>query len=73
MSLRCLIGLHAPGGLVARDNRLAVKCCRCNRISPGIVIDGVPPHVTQPIHPVPEIHTSRLWWLRAVYETNKGA
>ena len=67
MSLRCFFGQHEPGGLVGRGNVLAVKCCRCDRISSGIAIDGPAPRVTQPIHPVPVVHTSRFWWLRAVY------
>lgn len=67
MSLRCLFGHHEPGGFVGRGNVLHVKCCRCDRISTGVVIDGEPPTVTQPVHPVPVVHTSKLWWLRGVY------
>jgi len=67
MSLRCFFGQHEPGGLVVRGSRIAVKCYRCERISPGIEIDGPAPTVTAPIHPVPVVHTSRFWWLRAVY------
>jgi len=68
MSIRCFFGQHDPGGLVARNGRIAVKCYRCDRISTGIAIDGPPPRVTQPKGP-----RTRLWWLRGVFETTKGA
>ncbi len=68
MSLRCWFGQHAPGGIVARGNALHVRCDRCDRISPGVAIDGPRPRVTQP-----KAQRSPIWWLKAVYERNKGA
>ena len=66
MSLRCFFGQHEPGGIVARGQRLAVKCNRCGRISCGIAIDGIPPHVTQPIQQAPVVR-GRISWLRGVF------
>ncbi len=64
MALRCWFGGHTLGGIVARGSVLHVKCADCDRISPGVVIDGPRPKVTQPAT------KSRIWWLRAVYERN---
>jgi hypothetical protein len=66
MTLRCLLGAHEPGGVVARANVLHLRCARCQRLSPGWVIDAPPPRVTYPAKPKP-----RLWWLRGVF--TKGA
>jgi hypothetical protein len=60
--IRCLFGFHELGGIVARSNRLSVRCTRCDRLSPGVVIDGPPPI---PLRVEPP--KSRIWWLRAVY------
>lgn len=68
MSIRCFFGSHELGGVVARNGRLAVRCSRCDRISPGIAIDGIPPTVTAPLAIEPVVHRSPIWWLRAVYE-----
>jgi hypothetical protein len=62
MSLRCWFGQHEPGGLVGRGKALHVRCTRCDRLSPGVVIDGPAPRPMQPKAP-----RSRIWWLRAVY------
>jgi hypothetical protein len=59
--IRCLFGFHELGGIVARSNRLQVRCTRCDRLSPGVVIDGPPPRR------LPEKPKSRIWWVRAVY------
>ena len=67
MSLRCWFG-HDPGAVVARGNRLHVRCTRCDRLSPGVAIDGPRPRVTPPLQP-----KARIWWLRAVYETKRAA
>jgi hypothetical protein len=52
---------------VARSNRLSVRCTRCDRLSPGVVIDGPPPRQMRPEKP-----KSRIWWLRAVYESQRA-
>lgn len=66
MNFLCLIGQHEDG-LVGRGNRWAVKCHHCNRVSKGVAIDGPRPTVTQP-----KAQRSRIWWLRAVYETKRA-
>lgn len=68
MSVRCFFGRHVPGGIVGRGTALHVRCTRCDRLSPGIVIDGPAPTVTQPAKP-----RSRIWWVRAVYSGKEAA
>lgn len=60
--IRCLLTGHVLGGLVRRGSRVSVRCLRCDRISPGIVIDGPRPKVTQPVKT-----KARTWWLRGVF------
>jgi hypothetical protein len=59
---------YTDGALVARGDRWHIKCLACDRLSPGVRIDGPKPRVTQPKAP-----RSRIWWVRGIYSSSKGA
>lgn len=68
-SLRCLVGIHAPFGWATKPGVFgAGRCARCHEAVGGIAIDGPKPRPMQPATP-----KSRIFWLRAVYETKRAA